>query len=302
MAERGRGHAATGLVNEKAAHLLQQVSRPVWTWDCVAIRAICATYYSAIPRPGQPDTLPWVSGGFPTTLNTYPSPRGIALREYGGHMTTKAYRNAELFLRNRYPTEGPWDIPIVHDPVNVTPEILRRTRWLPCSFTRRAETPQRKRWGVHHFVGDEHIPDIYRSPEKTFDKYAQYAVLLTPDNSTYREMPHYIQLRSVFESRWVGAFWQSRGLTVIPTVTWGDALSHTFCFCGLEKGTLVAISTIGCKTQFECRTNFMRGFIAMIERVRPRLILCVGTPFIEMYTYKVPIIVAPYKWPGRGVH
>lgn len=217
-------------------------------------------------------------------------------------MTTKAYRNAELFLRNRYLTEGPWDIPIVHDPVTVTPEILRRTRWLPCSSTRRNETQQRKRRGVHHFVGDEHIPDIYRFPEKTFAKYAQYAILLTPDNSTYREMPHYLQLQSVWRSRWVGAYWQSRGLTVIPTATWSDASSYSFCFCGLEKGTVVAISTIGCKTQFEGRTHFMHGFAAMIEQIHPRLIFCLGVPFIEMYDFCTPIVAEKYDYPRKGVH
>ncbi len=148
----------------------------------------------------------------------------------------------------------------------------------------------------------EHIPDIYRFPEKTFAKYAQYAILLTPDNSTYREMPHYLQLQSVWTSRWVGAYWQSRGLTVISTATWSDASSYSFCFCGLEKGTVVAISTIGCKTQFEGRAHFMHGFAAMIEQIHPRLIFCFGAPFIEMYDFRTPIVAEKYDHPRKGVH
>lgn len=217
-------------------------------------------------------------------------------------MTTKEYRNTDKFLRNLYPGDGRWEIPIVHDSSSITVDMLRSMRWLPCSSTRRNETQQRRRRGVHHFVGDEHIPNIYANPERTLEKYSQYAVVLTPDNSTYREMPQFTQLEAVWRSRWIGAYWQAHGLTVIPTVTWSDVASFDFCFCGLEYGSTVAVSTVGCRNQFEGRTNFMHGFSVMIERVQPRLVLCIGAPFLDMYHRGSEIVAVSYQCPKWGVH
>ena len=33
------------------------------------------------------------------------------------------------------------------------------------------------------------------------------------------------------KNRWGGAYWQSSGLTVIPTISWGDERSFEFCRC-----------------------------------------------------------------------
>ena len=43
-------------------------------------------------------------------------------------------------------------------------------------------------------------------------------------------MPLALQIESVFKNRWCGAYWQSKGLKVIPTVSWGDERSFDFCF------------------------------------------------------------------------
>ena len=87
------------------------------------------------------------------------------------------------------------------------------------------------------------------------------------------------QLESVAKNRWVGAFWQSKGKIVIPTISWSDARSFEFCFEGVEKGTIVAIGMIGCK---QSKFNFMRGYNQMLKRIQPSKIICFGTPFPEM--------------------
>ena len=70
--------------------------------------------------------------------------------------------------------------------------------------------------------------------ERTFKKYAQYNFLLSPDFSTYTDMNLWRQLESVAKNRWVGAYWQDNGLTVIPTISWSTPRSFDFClFCML---------------------------------------------------------------------
>lgn len=217
-------------------------------------------------------------------------------------MTTHAHRNSPLVLRNAYPTEGLSDIPIVHDDPTITKERLTNAKWIPCSSTKHDDTPTNRKKCVHHFVGDEHLPQIFNHPDRTLGKYSQYALLTTPDYSTYREMPQALQIFSVFTSRWVGAFWQAHGLTVVPSVTWSDVRSFSYCFSGLEHGSVVAISTVGCCSPFEGRSAFMRGFEALVTHVAPRLVLCIGTPFIEMYDANTSILAWKYECPKKGVH
>lgn len=216
-------------------------------------------------------------------------------------MTTQSHRNTPLFLRNGYRTDGQWGIPFVYDDPIITKEMLKNAKWIPCSSTRHDDTPANQKKCVHHFVGDEHLSKIFTYPYRTLRKYSQYALLTTPDYSAYREMPQALQIFSVFTSRWVGAFWQAHGLTVVPSVTWSDVCSFSYCFSGLEQGGVVAVSTVGCRAPFEGRPAFIRGFEALVAHVAPRLVLCIGTPFLEMYDIHTSILAWPYEYPKKGV-
>lgn len=87
------------------------------------------------------------------------------------------------------------------------------------------------------------------------------------------------QLESVAKNRWVGAYWQNKGLTVIPTISWSNSRSFEFCFDGVEPGAVVAVGMVGCKNS---RTGFMRGYNEMLKRIHPEKIIVFGTPFPEM--------------------
>ena len=138
---------------------------------------------------------------------------------------------------------------------------------------------ENKKRGVHFFVDDYRFSGIYDNPERTIERYSQYAFLLTPDFSTYADMNLWRQLESVVKNRWVGAYWQSKGLTVVPTVSWSTSRSFDFCFDGIETHSIVAVSTLGCK---KAKLDFMRGYEIMLEKIQPELIICFGDPFHEM--------------------
>ena len=87
------------------------------------------------------------------------------------------------------------------------------------------------------------------------------------------------QIESVARSRWCGAWWQSRGMTVVPTISWGKYASYRFCFDAVEEGSVVAVATYACR---QVRADYMRGYDAMLERINPEAIICYGTPFDEM--------------------
>lgn len=190
-------------------------------------------------------------------------------------ITSKNMRESALFMRNNFEGRGKWGIPLIRkQEVDTTNVSL-----IACSDTRSNDVSENRGRGVHFFVDDYRFENIYTHPEKSVEKYAQYAFLLSPDFSTYADMDLWRQMESVAKNRWVGAFWQSKGLTVVPTISWGLAQSYEFCFEGVDPGSVVAVGMIGCK---QSKHNFMRGYNEMLRRIKPSRILCFGSPFPEM--------------------
>lgn len=132
---------------------------------------------------------------------------------------------------------------------------------------------------VHFFLDDYRFESIYNNPEKKIETLKKYKAVLTPDFSMFVEMPIALQLFSTFKNRWVGAYLQEQGIRVISTVRWGDLTSFNFCFDGIEKGSIVAVSTIGIKKE---KSHFMLGYNEMLSRIKPSKIICYGKPFDEM--------------------
>lgn len=190
-------------------------------------------------------------------------------------MTSKQMRDNPLFMRNSFESAGKWGIPLVKKQEIPTDDIML----VACSDTRANDNEENKKRGVHFFVDDYRFSGIYDNPERSLARYSQYAFLLTPDFSTYTDMDLWRQLESVAKNRWVGAYWQCKGLTVIPTISWGSSRSFEFCFDGVEQCSTVAVGMIGCK---QSRIGFMRGYNEMLERLQPEKIIVFGSPFPEM--------------------
>jgi len=192
-----------------------------------------------------------------------------------GKMNSLQMRNDPLFMRNSFKVTGKWDIPIIKNQ-----DIpLDNVRLIAYSDTRQNDRPENTACGVHFFIDDYRFTGIYNNPERSIEKLSQYAFLLTPDYSTYSDMNYWRQLESVAHSHWVGAYWQSMGLKVVPTMTWSDSRSYSFCNDGVEKGCVVAVGMIGCK---HTKIGFLRGYHTMLERVEPSAVICFGEPFAEM--------------------
>lgn len=184
-------------------------------------------------------------------------------------------RNNQLFMRNNLTDCGKWGIPVVKKQT----VDLENVKLISCADIKTNDNDINRQCGVHHFVDDYRFERTYNYPDKYINRYSQYKFVLSPDFSLYADMRLWLQLTNVAKNRWVGAYWQSKGLTVIPTISWSTPESFDFCFDGVEKGGIVAIGMIGCKKN---RLGFMKGYVAMLERLNPKTILCFGTPFKEM--------------------
>lgn len=151
------------------------------------------------------------------------------------------------------------------------------------------------RSAVHFFLDDYQFEISWNRPARALSYVRRFQAAITPDFSIWSHWPLAAQQWNIYRARWVGAYWMSQGLTVIPSVSWAGPESFGFAFAGIKWGSTVAISTVGLKSS-QSTGHFIAGYCEMIERIKPALILCYGKmpfePVVETVEY-------PTFWEGR---
>lgn len=179
--------------------------------------------------------------------------------------TNKAY-NLDLLEQTEL-TNDFWQMPIIKR-CDYVPEKLIGFNY--------AKSSKDKRAGIHFFVDDYQFERVWNAPEKYFDVLLNYDCVLSPDFSLYMDMPMPMKIWNVYRSRQIGVFYQSKGLNVIPTISWAEPETYSFCFQGVEQNSTVAVSTIGVKRDKDALKIWVDGMDAMIEQIKPSTILVYG--------------------------
>ena len=77
-----------------------------------------------------------------------------------------------------------------------------------------------------------------------------------------------------------------KGIPVIPSLVWGGPESFWYCFDGIESSSIVAVSTLGMRTE---KDLFMNGYREMLRHISPETVICYGAPFDEMDGNVIPV-------------
>ncbi len=131
------------------------------------------------------------------------------------------------------------------------------------------------------------------------DKLKDYKGVLSPDFSMYLEMNRTLQLYNTFRNRWCGAYLASKGIKVIPTINWGNEDTFDFCFEGVPKGSIVAVSTYMVQehnNHADQKDFFLKGYNEMLRRIQPAKIICYSQPFPEMEGEIIPVDYELSSW------
>ena len=193
------------------------------------------------------------------------------------------YRTSQALLRNQFPGEGKLKIPVIPK-FQENPGDFDDLLLIGFDKTHPEDQNHLDRM-VHFFLYDYRFERVWKNPDSDIEKLSRYRAVLSPDFSMYLEMAPVMQLYNVFRNRWCGAYWASKGIRVIPTVNWGDESTFDFCFEGIEKGSVVAVSTyMASEHDNRCDQKewFMAGYNEMLRRIEPEKIICYNTPFLEM--------------------
>ncbi len=93
-------------------------------------------------------------------------------------------------------------------------------------------------------------------------------------------MNYYEVAHNIYMNRWLGCLWQSHGCVALPTVSWAQEDTYDICFSGVEKGSIVIISTLGCEDNQDI---FIKGYKEMIRRINPSLVIVYGKMLDGIY-------------------
>lgn len=189
------------------------------------------------------------------------------LEPYGSERqrTDKAY-NLDI-LENTKITNDFWQMPIIQND-NYIPKTLLGFNY--------AKTSKQNECGIHFYLDDYQFERVWKTPEKYVDILKKYDCILSPDFSLYLDMPMPMKIWNVYRSRQIGAFFQSCGIKVIPTISWAEKDTFAFCFEGIPEGSIVSVSTIGVKGNKDAKQIWTNGMQAMIDKIKPSTILVYG--------------------------
>ena len=160
-----------------------------------------------------------------------------------------------------------WQMPIINNDGYIPKDLI--------GFNY-AKTSKAKNVGVHFYIDDYQFERVWNAPEKYVDILAQYDCILSPDFSLYMDMPMPMKIWNIYRSRQIGAYYQSKGIKVIPTVSWAEKETFSFCFQGIPKGSIVSVSTIGVKQDSDALEVWKDGMREMIQAIEPTTILVYG--------------------------
>lgn len=130
---------------------------------------------------------------------------------------------------------------------------------------------------VHFFIDDYQFERIWNLPDRYVECLRQFQCVIAPDFSQYTDMPYPQRMWNNYRGKFIGAWLQSQGVTVIPNVTWSLPDSYDYCFDGIPQQSVIAINSTGAARYGLTRFLWLKGYREALSRLRPLAIIRYGT-------------------------
>ena len=164
--------------------------------------------------------------------------------------------------------DGLYEIPVLY------PEAYEPVKWV--SFKDARGMNKCKPYGIHFYLSDYHFQSIWNQREKYRHLFLRFGAVMTPGFSMYTDWPRMLQLWNHYRRHLIGAWMQSIGCKVYPTILWSDEDSYDFCFDGEPHHSTVCISSVGTQRDPVAKKLFIAGYEKMMEILEPETILFYG--------------------------
>lgn len=186
---------------------------------------------------------------------------------------TMTYENLE---NARFFGVGKYDIPVIApEKVYEMPELIG------FNYAKSGKAIEGK--GCHFFLSDYQFERVWRNPNAYIENLKKFRLVFSPDFSLYTDFPKAMQIYNHYRKHWLAAYWQSLGMTVIPTVGWSDSDSFDWCFDGEPHHSAVAVSSVGTQANSGSKQKFLDGYSEMLKRLEPETVIFYGSVPKECY-------------------
>lgn len=162
--------------------------------------------------------------------------------------------------------------------------IIKRDDFIPgdlMSFNYCLNRKPDKNTAIHFFIDDYQFSRVWNAPERYVEAFKKFGGILTPDFSCYTDMLTPQIIYNIYRSRLIGAYYQTQNIKVIPTISWSFSDSFRYAFKGIEKGSTVAISTVGIMRNKFSKMLFDNGVKEMINQIEPENIILYGSDRVD---------------------
>lgn len=173
-----------------------------------------------------------------------------------------------------------YSIPII-EPVNINISDINNGKWLITSQNAKLSDSHASSKIVHSFNYDNVLMRYLNNIDYYIYRTGRYLAVSSFDFSMDEKMDEHQIVSAVYNNRWSGAYMQSNGRTVLPTIGWLRKNTYDICFSGIRDGGTVLISSLGTNNE-ESYDVFINGYYEFRCRFPNTRLICVGDKLIGM--------------------
>lgn len=179
--------------------------------------------------------------------------------------------NRNWNLLERLDSAEPWGIPII-DPCTAIPKKL-------IAFSEAASKRSKAETGtwIHFYEDDYKFERLWKHPERYINRLREFGGIISPDFSTYANMPAAEKLHSVYRNQLLGSWAQHEGIPVIANVRMCGPYSDEYALAGIPCGSTLAIGLHGCVKNPANRAIVKEEIRHICETKQPTAIVAYGS-------------------------
>lgn len=202
---------------------------------------------------------------------------------------TRNYLNLEKVIYTNMEKDNKFDIPVMNA-THFVYQDFAKIQVIDYKNAKKLKDSDKNNYMLHFFIDDYHFNSLWNRPDKYISFLTRFKYVLAMDFSLYIDFPRCIQLYNHYRKQWLSKFYADLGINIIPTVAWSDESSYEWCFLGIPRDDVVAVSSVGTQKSKNSKELFIKGYKKMLEILRPKKVIFYGKVPNECVREEVEII------------
>lgn len=153
------------------------------------------------------------------------------------------------------------------------PVDFKPTRLVGFNYAKSSKTFD---FGIHFYLDDYQFERLWNNLDDYVELLSKFECVLSPHFSVYADMSKSIRIYNTFRGKLLAQMLQDYGITVIPTVYWGEEDTYDFSFDGLPENGTLSIYTVNYNKSEWAHDMTRNGLIELLKRKKPKRLLIYG--------------------------